>query len=116
MHIDPVLIKEWEQFDLQIKGKIDTQTIITPKSRLRQQPIVHYPMVEKASNNDSTMKEVEIIPKNHSLEIILSIEEISPLDVFYSPKHRVVVKRQRKKKKIDQVSAIISQYEYVNVI
>ena len=103
---DLVLTKEWEWFDLQIKGQSDTQTVITLQSPLRQQPIVHDPMVEKASTKDSTIREVEIIPENPSSEIILSIEEIPLLDVFYSPKYRAVVKRQRKKRKIYQVQQL----------
>lgn len=62
------------------------------------------------------MREVEKIPENPSSEIILNIEEIPLLNVFYSPKHRVLVKRQRKKRKIYQVLATISQDEYRNVI
>lgn len=46
-----------------------------------------------------TQTDVEIIPENPSDEIVLRVEEIPPLDVFYSPKHRVVIKRQRKKEK-----------------
>ena len=34
----------------------------------------------------------------------MQIEEIPPLDVFYSPKHKAVVKRQRKRKRTDQPS------------
>ena len=46
----------------------------------------------------------------------MNIEEIPPLDVFYSPKHRDVVKRQRKKRKIDQTSSTIPQSEFMNVL
>jgi len=73
-------------------------------------------VVEKASRKDSTIREVKIIPENPSSDIILSIEDIPSLDVFYSPKHMVVINRQRKKRKIDQVLATISQDEYMNVI
>lgn len=58
--------KNGKKFDLQIKGQSDTQTIIMPQSPLAQQPIVHDLEVEKASNKDSTRREVEIIPKNPS--------------------------------------------------
>ena len=34
----------------------------------------------------------------------MQIEEIPPLDVFYSPKHKAVVKRQRKRRRADQPS------------
>ena len=46
-----------------------------------------------------TQKDVEMIPENPSDEIVLHVEEIPPFDVFYSPKHRAVIKRQRKKEK-----------------
>lgn len=46
------------------------------------------------------MEHIPIIPYS---EIMLKIEEIRPLDVFYSPQHKVVVRRQRKKRKLDSV-------------
>ena len=51
---------------------------------------------------------VEIIPKDQSDEIVLHIEEIPSLDVFYNPKHRAVVKRQRKKRRLDQSSILLA--------
>lgn len=63
--------------------------------------MIHDPMIEKPSSMDSALKQIEIIPKYPSSYITLSIEDIPPLDVFYSPNHRVVVKRQRKKRRID---------------
>jgi len=63
-----------------------------------------------------TQKDVEIIPKNPSDEIVLYVEEIPPLDVFYSPKHRAVIKRQRKMGKLDQSSLLPSQMEITNVV
>ena len=47
--------------------------------------------------------ETEHIPIAPSSEIILKIEEIPPIDVFYSPQHKVVVRRQRKKRKLDNM-------------
>ena len=46
--------------------------------------------------------DIEIIPENPTGEIMLKIEEIPPLDVFYSPKHRAVVRKQRKRRRNDQ--------------
>lgn len=43
------------------------------------------------------------IPVAPSSKIVLKIEEIPHLDVFYSPQHKAVVRRQRKKRKIDIV-------------
>lgn len=31
------------------------------------------------------------------------MEEIPPLDIFYSPQHKVVVRRQRKKRKLENI-------------
>ena len=46
---------------------------------------------------------MEHIPIAPSSELMLKIEEIPPLDVFYSPQHKAVVRRQRKKRKLDNV-------------
>lgn len=42
-------------------------------------------------------QEKEHIPVFLSSEIVLKVEEIPPLDVFYSPQHKAVVRRQSKK-------------------
>ena len=34
---------------------------------------------------------------------MLKIEEIPPLDIFYSQKHKAVVRKQRKKRKLESV-------------
>ena len=62
--------------------------------------------VEGTSGPPITQKDMEIILENPSDEIILHVEEIPPLDVFHNPKHKVVVKRQRKKRKFDQSSLL----------
>jgi len=72
-------------------------------------------VIEKTASKDIAKKR-EIIPENPSGEITLNIEEIPPLDVFYRPKHRAVLKRQRKKRKLDQTSSIAPQSEFMNVI
>ena len=46
----------------------------------------------------------------------MQIEDIPPLDVFYSPKHRAVVKRQRKRRRLDQSSLLPEQTEMANVV
>lgn len=43
---------------------------------------------------------MEIILTFSTSEIVLKIEEIPPLDVFYSPKHKAVMSRSRKKRKV----------------
>ena len=42
---------------------------------------------------------MEIIPEHLSEEIVLRVEDIPPLDIFYSPKHRVVVRKKNENKK-----------------
>jgi len=56
VHIDPILIKEWEQFDQQIKGQSDTQNVITTGSPLRQQPMINDPVIETRFSKDSALK------------------------------------------------------------
>jgi len=71
---------------------------------------------EGISGPPITQKDMEIIPENPFDEIILHVEEIPPLDVFYNPKHKVVVKRQRKKRKLDQPSLLPAQMEMANLV
>lgn len=63
-----------------------------------------------------TQKDIEMIPENPFDEIVLHVEEIPPLEVFYNPKHRVVIQRQRKKRKLDQSSLLPKHMEITNVV
>ena len=56
----------------------------------------------------------EHIPITPSSEIVLNVEDIPPLDVFYSPKYKAVVKRQRKKRKLE--SSIATEAEQLDVL
>ena len=47
-------------------------------------------------------------------ELLLSVEEIPPLDVFYSPQHKVVVRRQRKKRKLE--NTLSQDAEHLDVL
>ena len=69
------------------------------------------PQVEIMENQD-----MEIIPEHPTKEIMLKIEEIPPLDIFYSPKNRAVVKKQRKRRRTDQDSLSTSQVEFMNIV
>ena len=64
----------------------------------------------------NSQQDIEIILGNPSKEIVLKVEEIPPLDVFYNPKHRAIVKRQRKRRKIDQGTLSTPQAELMNVV
>ena len=46
---------------------------------------------------------MEHIPIAPSSELMLKIEEIPPLDIFYSPQHKAVMRKQRKKMKLENV-------------
>ena len=63
--------------------------------------MIHEPMINRPSGIDSPLKEIEVICKYPSSEITLNIEEIPPLDIFYSPQHKAVVRRQKKKRKLE---------------
>ena len=62
------------------------------------------------------LSDIEIIPKDPSDQIILQVEDIPPLDVFYSPKHKVVIKRQQKRRRIDRPSLFPKQTVTANVV
>lgn len=51
----------------------------------------------------SNVSDMEHIPITPSSELMLKIEEIPPLDVFYSPQHKAVVRRKRKKRKLENM-------------
>ena len=60
-------------------------------------------------------QEVEHIPATPTSKIVLRIEEIPPLDVFYSPLHKVVVRRKRKRRRIE-VSKIPPGNEPMDIV
>jgi len=60
-------------------------------------------MVIRTVNNALEMEHIPITP---SSEIMLKIEEIPPLDVFYSPQHKAVVRRKRKERKLDNMLSL----------
>ena len=88
------LDKEWDTFNDLIN--IEGQSTKIPVSNVQA---TKYIVTGKISN----VSEMEHIPISPSSEIMLKIEEIPPLDVFYSPQHKAVVRRQRKKKKLENV-------------
>jgi len=67
---------------------------------------------------EETAKELEVehIPITPTSEIILKIKEIHPLDVLYSPYHKAVVKRKRKKRKFDFIAATTPKNELMDVL
>lgn len=61
--------------------------------------IVNDMVIEIVSN----ALEMEHIPITPSSKIMLKIEEIPSLGVFYSSQYKEMVRRQRKKRKLDNV-------------
>lgn len=113
--MDPKLLKEWQQFDSIISNPKSSQGFSTPKVKIGHKTVTSTIPIE-GTNNLPISKDVEIIPKDPSNEIVLHIEDIPPLDVFYSPKHSIVVKRQRKKRRLDESSLLPAQIEMANVV
>lgn len=74
------------------------------------------PQVPSGTSGPPISKDVEIIPKDPSDQIILQVEDIPPLDVFYSPRHRAVVKRSRKRRRTNQPSIFPEQTVTGNVV
>lgn len=115
-HIDPKLLKEWQQFDSNIRNTESLQGFSTPETTTTQKIARNMVSTEGTSGPPMTQKYIEIIPEYPSNEIVLCVEEIPPLDVFYNAKHSVIVKRQRKKRNLDQSSLLPTQMEKNNVV
>lgn len=96
INVDPKLIKEWEQFNSIISNPKNTQGFTTPYVSTTHKKLVNIVPIARTSGPPQFHKEIEILPENPTDEIVLHVEEIPPLDIFDSPKHRVVVKRQEK--------------------
>ena len=61
-------------------------------------------MDENSKPMDELMKtsqQTEIIPTLPTSEIVLKVTKILPLDVFYNPLHKAIVRRQRKRKRVE---------------
>ena len=112
--IDPKLLQEWQQFDSIISNLECSKGTETSKAEDTQETTSK--QVPSGTSGLPRTKEVQIIPKDPSDQIILQIEEIPPLDVFYSPRHKAVVKRQRKRKRTDQPSLFPEQTVTGNVV
>ena len=115
LQIYPKLLKEWKLFDCVISNPETSQGFGTPQVTVGQETITTMVPIEGTSGLPIS-KDAEIIPKDPSDQIVLQIEDIPPLDVFYSPKHRAVVKRKRKRRRLDQSSLLPDQTEMGNVV
>ena len=89
--MDPRLLEEWKQFNTIISNLESSMDADTSKVADTEDTASKEVPSKGTSGLPPTIV-VEIIPKNPSDQIILQVEEIPPLDVFYSPKHRAVIK------------------------
>ena len=113
--IDPRLLQEWQQFDSIISNLERSREVDTSKA-VDTQDTTSKEVPSKGTSGLPPTTDLEIIPKDPSDQIILQVEDIPPLDVFYSPKHRAVVKRQQKRRRIDQPSRFPEQTVTANVV
>lgn len=112
--IDPKFLQEWQQLDYIINNLGSPKEIEASKATPTQETASTLVSIE--ASGPSIGKETEVIPKDPTKQIILQIEEIPPLDILYSPKHRAIVKRQRKRRRIDQPSLFLEQTITGNVL
>ena len=64
----------------------------------------------------TTTQDIEIISTYPNSKIVLKIEEIPPLDIFYSWTHKAVIRRQTKKRKIDASTTRNPEKEPMEVV
>jgi len=112
--IDPKLLQEWQQFDsiisnLESSKEVDTYKVTDTQDTTSKE-------VPSGTSGLPPTSDIEIIPKYPLDQIILQVEDIPPLDVFYSPKHRAIIKQQRKRRRIDQPSLFPKQTVTANVV
>ena len=81
--IDAKLLQEWKQFDSIISGLECSKDTDTSKKNDIQD--ITSPQVLSGTSGPPISKDVEIIPKDPSDQIILQVEDIPPLDVFLQP-------------------------------
>jgi len=108
------LIKQWNQFDSIISGKEGSKD--TDTSKKSNAPDTTSSQVLSGTSSPPISQDVEVITRDPSDQIVLQVEEIPPLDVFYSPKHRAVVKHSKKRRRLDQPSIFPEQTVTGNVV
>ena len=87
---------EWDEFSEAIK---------TPKDNPNVDKVISFQTPEHSQKIVETVNPLQQFPETHDREIIpayptklivLQIEEIPSLEIFYSPSHKVAVKRNRR--------------------
>lgn len=101
------LEEEWDNFNKRLNTEEQMPEFQTPQQKTTKEITI-----EETINT----QEVEHIHVTPTYEIVLRIEELPPLDVFYSPQHKFVVKRQRKKRNLDSTVVTTSDNEPMDVL
>lgn len=70
-------------------------------------------IIIRGTVNTHGKQHILVIPTSN---IVLRIEEIPPLDVFYSPQHKAIFKRQRKKRKLESTIATTPDNKPMDVL
>ena len=112
--VDTELIKEWNQFDSIISGKEASKD--SDASKTNNAPVTTSSPDLEGTSGPPMVQNVEVITQDPSDQIDLQVEEIPPLDIFYSPKHRAVVRCSRKRRRLDQPSILPEQTITGNVV
>ena len=93
--------QEWDDFNKKIQDttkKTDVQETIRYLTPHQTQKVSEF---EKMDEQGTSSQNAEIIPTFPTSEIILKVTKIPPLDVFYNPLYKVVVRRQRKIRRVE---------------
>jgi len=96
----------WDQF----KKETDPKSLKTPlQMNITKTPEVigKTSLTGEAFNKSLDIDDLEVIPVYQIIEVVLKIEEILPLDMFYSPTYKVVVSRQRKRRRIEHTMSLV---------
>jgi len=104
------LENEWEHFNKKLHTDEKTSEIQTPKQAH------HKSTQETIVDKIVGTQDVELIHATPTSEIILRIKEIPPLDIFYSLAHKVFVKTQRKKIKLDATTVTTLDNEPMDIV
>lgn len=99
--------EEWDKFNKNIHSEKQTRELHTPQHKTTQEITI-----EKTANT----QEVEHIPITPTSKIVLRIEDIPPLDVFYILSHKFIVERQSKKSKLDATTATTLDNELMDIV
>lgn len=100
--------KVWKQFSKIVNTTSQEAQTINPIEILKNVEVTKNILLTIGSSNKAVhTDDLEFILVDPTFEVVLNIEEIPPLDVFYIPKHKVVMTRKNKRKRTKQSHALI---------